>query len=76
MDPSPFVCSFHSVTSLLYYPPKKSQRVKAKKMHNSAKEEDTLVKNRNKQMKKMGRINKKLEDAGIDYRFQFAEMSQ
>merc|ERR1712218_47649 len=46
-------------------PPKKSQRVKAKKMHNSAKEEDTLVKNRNKQMKKMGRINKKLEDAGI-----------
>merc|ERR1719442_24228 len=57
-------------------PPKKSQRVKAKKMHNSAKEEETLVKNRNKQMKKMGRINKKLEDAGIDYRFQFAEMSQ
>ena len=54
-------------------PPKKSQRVKAKKMHNSAKEEETLVKNRNKQMKKMGRINKKLEDAGIDYKFQFAE---
>jgi len=57
-------------------PPGKTRRAMVKKLHNSVKDEATTAKRRSKQIEKVNATMKKLKDAGIDYDFQIAEMSQ
>ena len=47
-----------------------------KKLHNSVKDEATTAKRRSRQIEKVNSTLKKLKEAGIDYDFQIAEMSQ
>ena len=56
-------------------PPGKVNRMKAKKLHNSVKCEETVAKRKKRQISKVNKSLNKLKKAGIDYDFKIAEMS-
>ena len=56
-------------------PPKKVSRMKAKKLHNSVKCEETVAARQKRQIKKVNKNLEKLKKAGISYDFKIAEMS-
>ena len=47
-----------------------------KKLHNSVKDEATTAKRRSRQIERVNSTLNKLKEAGIDYDFQIAELSQ
>ena len=56
-------------------PPGKVNRMKAKKLHNSVKCEETVAKREKRQINKVNKSLKKLKEAGIDYDFKITKMS-
>jgi len=56
-------------------PPLMVSRMKAKRLHNSVKTEETTQKRQARQVKKVRSSLNKLKKAGIDYNFKIAEMS-
>jgi len=57
-------------------PPGKTRRANVKKLHNSVKDEATTAKRRSRQIERVNSTLNKLKEAGIDYDFQIAELSQ
>merc|ERR1712080_515922 len=57
-------------------PPAKVARMKAKRIHNAVKCEETVQKRQVRQMERVKKSMSMLKEAGIDYNFKIAEMAE